>query len=146
MRWNKYHYYYRFSKIRNLEPIWMDIWLRRKWKWKYKKKKKKKMKSSAFPRQVSWRPRAERTRVCRDGSRVFFSSCYAASGNTYLMPVFQIPFYSSFVARSEQQPVLVCPTKFTAEPRAPCRLYFNTPGERLSGRAPSRCAKNLKYS
>lgn len=93
---------------------------------------------------------AERTRVytrtCRGGSRVFFSSCYAASGNTYRMPVFQIPFYSSFAARSEQQPVLVCPTKFTMEPHAPCRLYFNTPGERLSGRTLSRCAKNLKYS
>lgn len=50
--------------------------------------------------------------LCRGGpGRVFFSSCYAASGNTYRMPVFQIPFYSSFAARSEQQPVLVCPTK-----------------------------------
>lgn len=39
-RWNKYHYYYRFSKIRNLEPIWMDIWLRRKWKYEKKKKEK----------------------------------------------------------------------------------------------------------
>lgn len=32
-------------------------------KMEIRKKKKKKMKSSAFPRQVSWRPRAERTRV-----------------------------------------------------------------------------------
>lgn len=114
-------------------------------KMEIRKKKRKKWKARPFHDKFRGGP-VRNAHACRDGSRVFFSSCYAASGNTYLMPVFQIPFYSSFVARSEQQPVLVCPTKFTAEPRAPCRLYFNTPGERLSGRAPSRCAKNLKYS